>query len=143
MADKEYPAKHLEFILDVIERLARNSFLLKGWSITLVAACFLLAVRGADHSLALFVALLPSLTFWGLDAYYLRQERMYRRLYDHVRTSSATVDPFTLDAKPFAIEVGSWFCVIWSGVLVWFHGAVIVVIIVALAFFELGGSNAP
>lgn len=44
--DRDDLPDHLEMIQAVIERHARNSFLLKGWSLTLVAAVFLLAVRG-------------------------------------------------------------------------------------------------
>jgi len=34
----EAKLKHLEMIQDVIKRMASNSFLLKGWSLTLVVA---------------------------------------------------------------------------------------------------------
>ena len=50
-AEREDLPKHLEFIQVVIERHARTSFVLKGWSVTVVAAVFLLAVRGADSAL--------------------------------------------------------------------------------------------
>lgn len=97
--DKDDLPKHLEFILDVVERHARNSFVLKGWSVTLVAAVFLLAVRGAEPALAMAAGLLPSLTFWALDAYYLRQERMFRALYNHVQRRSRTL-PTALTSMP-------------------------------------------
>ena len=76
--DREDLRKHLEFIQSVIERHARASFLLKGWSVTIVAAVFLLAVRGAEPVLAMLAGVLPTVVFWGLDGYYLRQERLYR-----------------------------------------------------------------
>ena len=76
---------------------------------TLVAAVFVLAVRGNGSALAMLVGLLPWLIFWGLDAYYLRQERMYRALYDHVRLSDPDPrDRFTLDARRFRECVSSW-----------------------------------
>ena len=80
-------ATYLELIQGVISRMAGNSFLLKGWSVTLAAA--LLAVA-ANEARARFsaVALLPAFAFWGLDAYYLRQERLFRCLFDHVRLAS-------------------------------------------------------
>ena len=107
--DKDDLPKHLEFILDVVERHARNSVVLKGWSVTLVAAVFLLAVRGAEPALAMAAGLLPSLTFWALDAYYLRQERMFRALYNHVRKAEQNpAERFSLDARPFASEVPGW-----------------------------------
>ena len=52
-AERDDLPKHLEFIQVVIERHARTSFVLKGWSVTVVAAVFLLAVRGADSALAM------------------------------------------------------------------------------------------
>jgi len=77
--------KHLEFVQNVISRMAANSFLLKGWSVTLVAAIFALATKDGNPSL-LPVAYLPAFVFWFLDAYFLRQERLYRKLYDEVRS---------------------------------------------------------
>lgn len=138
MAEKEDIAKHLEFVLDVIERMARNSFLLKGWSITLVAAVFLLAIRGAQPALAMIAGLPLAITFWGLDAYYLRQERMYRALYNHVR--KATPDPmdrFNLDARPFKLSVDSWIKSLISPPVFWFHASVFLLAITALALFSL------
>jgi len=72
--------KHLEFIHSVISRLAGNSFWLKGWSVTLVAAIFAMAARDATVYL-LYVAILPALAFWGLDAFYVGQERVFRDLH--------------------------------------------------------------
>ena len=56
--------KHLEFIQGVINRLATNSFQMKGWSVVLVAAIFVLLAR--ENKLhAAFIALVPILVFWG------------------------------------------------------------------------------
>jgi hypothetical protein len=60
--------KHLEFIQGVIARLANNSFLLKGWSVTLVAAILALTVQDPGIY-TVFLALFPALVFWGLDAF--------------------------------------------------------------------------
>lgn len=93
-------------IQGVIERHARDSFLLKGWSLTLVAAVFLLAVRGEEPRLALAVGLIPALMFWGLDAYYLQHERAYRALFNHVRIAPPQPgDRFDMDARPFKASV--------------------------------------
>ena len=136
--------KHLEFIQAVIERHARTSFILKGWSVTVVAAVFLLAVRGAESTLAMMAGLVPAMIFWGLDAYYLRQERSYRALYDHVRTSEPTPqDRFSLDASPFKAEVESWKKTLLAPSVLWFHLAVATVVVVALAFFSLRSSHGP
>lgn len=129
--------QHLEFIQAVVERHARNSFILKGWSVTLVAAVLLLAVRGADPQMAMIAGLLPALTFWGLDAYYLRQERKFRKLYDNVRRDGVDGDDrFTLNAKPFAKHVDSWWKTLMAATVVCFHGVVIAVVLIALGFFS-------
>ena len=136
--------KHLEFIQDVVERHARTSFVLKGWSVTLVVALFLLAVRGAEPALAMAAGLLPALTFWALDAYYLRQERMYRTLYDHVRKAQPDLnDRFNLDARPFSSAVPNWPRTLLATPVFWFHSVVLTVVIVALAFFSLRPIDAP
>lgn len=76
--------KHLEFIQLTITRMGANSFFLKGWSITLVSAVFVLSAETEGRPYT-FLALIPTVIFWGLDAYYLWQERRFRILYDHVR----------------------------------------------------------
>lgn len=131
--------KHLEMIQDVIERHARSSFLFKGWSVTIVAAVFLLAARGASPFLTMAAGLLPSFAFWGLDAYYLMQERIYRALYDHVRKSETKSDNrFTMDAQSCKAGVSSWASTLFSPSVFWFHAPVALLIVGALTFFSLG-----
>lgn len=134
----EARAKHLEFILGVTDRQARNSFVLKGWSVTLVAAFFLLTTRGVNPQLAMIAAFLPSLTFWGLDAYYLRKERLFRRLYDEVRLGKTdeNLNPFTLNTNPYRRRVSSWQRTVISPSVIYFHGIVIMTVILALVFFS-------
>jgi hypothetical protein len=75
--------KHLEFIQAVITRMNTNSFQLKGWMITIVAA--LLAIFASTrNALFVLVAVFPVLIFWFLDTYYLMQERKFRGLYNDV-----------------------------------------------------------
>lgn len=83
--DSENKVKHLEMIQGVINRIANNSFMLKGWAVTLVAGVFVLAQKETDK-LYFLVAYIPIVVFWGLDSYYLLQERMYRCLYEKVRS---------------------------------------------------------
>ena len=88
----ESKLKHLELIQGVINRMASNSFRLKEWSVVLVSAILFLAARENSGEAAL-TGLVPALVFWVLDAYFLRQERLYRALYDHVRM----LDPSEID----------------------------------------------
>lgn len=79
--------KHLEFIQGVINRHNSNSFTLKGWAVTIAAALFALA--GTVHEpLIVLTSLLPTLLFWGLDAFYLANERCFVDLYSAVAKGS-------------------------------------------------------
>ena len=89
--------KYLELIQGVINRMASNSFMLKGWAVTLVAGIFALAGKDADKSYFI-VAYIPVIVFWLLDSYYLMQERIYRGLYNKVcQTDECNID-FSLEA---------------------------------------------
>ena len=89
--------KHLEMVQGVINRMASNSFMLKGWAVTLVAGIFALAGKDTDK-LYFLVSYVPVIVFWGLDAYYLLQERLYRSLYDKVRQTEKDNIDFSLKA---------------------------------------------
>lgn len=67
--------------------MSNNSFMLKGWTVTLVAGIYALSAKDADKMFFL-VSYLPILIFWFLDTYYLWQEKIYRCLYDEVRIKS-------------------------------------------------------
>lgn len=90
--------KHLEMIQGVINRMAANSFSLKGWAVTLVAGIFALASKDADKMYFL-VAYVPIIVFWGLDSYYLLQERLYRALYGKVRKLEDNKIDFDMNAN--------------------------------------------
>lgn len=123
--------KHLEMIQGNISRMGRNSFLLKGWSVTLVAAIIALSVRN-PNALFVLIALFPALVFWGLDAFYLQQERLFRRLYQG--TVEGKIDPFSMDTTGHE-KHESWSNAICSRSVIPFHVAVVG--IVALVFFSL------
>lgn len=90
--------KHLEFIQAVITRLGNNGFLVKGWALTITVALLGFSVNSTNWRLAL-VALGPSLLFWGVDAYFLQAERLYRELYKKVSRDPSKVEPFDMDAS--------------------------------------------
>jgi hypothetical protein len=92
--------KHLEFIQATVTRLANNSFLIRGWSITLTGALVGIAVSSKRPSLAL-TSLIPTIGFWFLDILYLRQERLFRKLYAAVAQGEPRVLDFSMDVAPF------------------------------------------
>jgi hypothetical protein len=121
--------EHLSLVQGVINRLAGNSFALKGWSVTLVSA--LLALNVAETNvLLLAIALLPALTFWGLDGYFLAQERLFRGLYgkliDSELPSNERPAPFSMVTEKFTPQC--WAKAVFSLTLILFHGTVVAVI---------------
>jgi hypothetical protein len=96
----ENKLKHLEFIQQAINRMASNLFLLKGWTVTLIAAMFALAAT-ESRDLYFLLAYFPTVMFWLLDGYFLSQERRFRSLYDHVRKLEESAIDFSMDTQPF------------------------------------------
>src|SRR5947209_16014228 len=60
--EMESKLQHLAFIQSVIDRMSKNSFLLKGWGVTLVSALFALAAKDANKQYIL-LAYFPIITF--------------------------------------------------------------------------------
>lgn len=118
----ENKIKHLEMIQSVINRMASNSFMLKGWAVTLVAGIFVLAGKDTDKMYFL-VAYIPIIVFWGLDSYYLLQERLYRSLYDKVRQLSENQIDFSMKAstKEFKSDKNSFGNCFLSVTELWFY----------------------
>jgi hypothetical protein len=123
--------KHLDFIQGVINRLATNSFLLKGWSVLLVSALF--ALSAADTNVAfIFLAYIPAAVFWGLDGYFLLLERSYRRHYDRVRVKAEHEIDFSMDISDLQGGFGEWVDATMSKTLIPFHGALIAAILIVM-----------
>lgn len=114
--------KHLELVQSVINRMASNSFMLKGWAVTLVSGIFVLAGKDTDR-LYFLVAYVPVLVFWGLDAYYLLQERLYRSLYDTVRVTEEEDVDFSLKAttQEFDSNKNCYCSCLFSQTEMWFY----------------------
>jgi hypothetical protein len=125
----EEKLKHLEIIQNVINRMAGNSFRLKGWSVTLTAAIFALAAKDGNANL-IPVAYFPVLIFWFLDAYFLHQEGLYRKLYDTVRVKDRSQIDFSMDTTPFQGDVAPYLKVMFSITLRCFHGALLLSVII-------------
>lgn len=112
----ENKRKHLEFIHGVINRMARCSFLVKGWCITLVSALIALSVK-EDKASLLIVTSIPIIIFWILDGFFLYQERLYRSLYNEVRNKKEEQIDFSMNATSFEKGRNTWVCSMFSKTL--------------------------
>ena len=126
--------KHLEFLQLAISRMASNSFIIKGWTITLVAGLLFLAARSSSGFLPLYsiFAFIPAFAFWILDAYYLTQERSFRKVYDSVRLSKPEdVNPYSFKIK---VTCKNFLSTLFSLTVILLHGSIISFISLYLIF---------
>jgi len=77
--------KEIDLIQANITRMANNSFLLKGWFISLVIiALTLLLSQGCSLELVGLFLFITTIEFWGLDAFFLKTETLYRWKYEWI-----------------------------------------------------------
>ena len=84
---QEVVHKELDLIQAVIKKMETNSFMIKGWLISLITVTIALTketILSANSILTFLALTLPIIAFWYLDAYFLKQERIYRKLYEWV-----------------------------------------------------------
>lgn len=125
--------KHLEFIQSVINRQASNSFLIKGWSLTVVGGIF--ALVGSSNQIAyLFVAYVLLLMFWSLDGYFLCVEKCYRALYNEVRQKNEEDIDFSMELTHTSRTEHKWFKTTRSETLLLFYVPVVVAILLLVIF---------
>ena len=133
MSDREEVIKHLEMIQGIINRLGRDSFLIKGWSTVIPSVMILFASRyNIPFEYICFLLLFP-FVFGGLDAYYLWKERLFRGLYDEVRKQDKT--DFGMQLSREARRRNKWFKVLWSRTICPFYGVQIAFILL-IYFFQ-------
>lgn len=129
--------KHLEFIQSTITRMNQNSFQIKGWMITLVSA--LLALYASSEKVVyILIAIVPTIMFWFLDAYYLQQERRFRGVYNDV--AGLSPDDSRINVREFEMPIQKYQCgkycyfnVLFSRTIFPLYGIVIVGLGVAFA----------
>jgi len=125
MAEKnmEIIHKEIDLIQNCINRMAQNSFLLKGWTVSLVAVVIALA-KDFNFMYLCLLLLLPVICFWYLDAFFLRTEKLYRKMYEWVIKNRNTTDDYLYDLNPhrFKKEVPCEFCTMFSKTLRVFYG---------------------
>src|SRR5437660_5872930 len=125
----ESKLQHLTFIQSVIDRMSKNSFLLKGWGVTLVSALFALAAKDSNKQYIL-LAYFPIITFWLLNGYFLSQERRFRALYEQVRVLPPDQIDFSMDTKQFNVGRNMWEHAFFCRVLLIFYLTLAVAVLI-------------
>lgn len=129
--------KHMDYIQSVISRLANNSFVMKGWALTLSSTILGFAASQGQTTLAL-AAVIPALVFWVLDTYYLRQERAFREMFNDV--AAKKVGNFEIRPVVYA-KRQSWPKVGRSISLSLFYGVIVTVCLMVAIILALASSS--
>lgn len=92
--------KHLDFVTNAIERMAHNSTLYKGWTITIVSILGAVAVDKSNFQL-FYLGLIPIMGFYIADAYYLWLEQVFRKLYKDVCSTEEGSINYSMNIKDY------------------------------------------
>lgn len=114
--------------------MANCSFLIKGWTLTIIAAVFTLAAKDTDIKFVI-IAYIIIPCFWILDGFYISKERQYRSLYDEVRQVSGSQSDFSMDTRRFDEGRNTWFKSIFSKSLNLFYIPLFVIILIIIFMF--------
>lgn len=129
--------KHMEFIQAAIARMATNSFLFKGWAITIAAALAAFAAVNTKAAL-LTIALVATAMFWGMDGYYLWLERGFVALHNEVAAKNEADVDFSMKIEK-ADAVRTWVRTCRRYHLLAFYGSIMLVEIIGI--FAIQGSK--
>ncbi len=137
----ENKIKRLEFLQNVIARLNSNSFQIKSWAITIVAALLALYVDSDSNTFYILIAIFPTILFWGSDAYCLRQERLFRCLYNDVAEitnieNRVTIIPFEMSIKKYTKgDCQYWRCFL-SATIIGFYGLICIGLLIGYCLLQ-------
>lgn len=132
----EAKLKHLEFIQAAIARMATNSFLFKGWAITIAAALSAFAAVNTKKALVV-VALVSTAMFWGLDGYYLWIERGFVALHYKVAAKDEADIDFSMRIDK-THPVRGWLKTCRRYHLIAFYGSIIAIEIIGIFVIKKG-----
>jgi len=121
--------KEAEIIQAIIKRESSESFLIKGWTVSLIVATLILQ----GQKMHIMIAFIPLLAFWFLDAHFLQTIRRYKVLYKWVIENRLKTDDYTFDINindRFGKAVASRPVLMFSEKLVWFYGSLFVLTII-------------
>lgn len=103
--NNEILLKEIDLIQSCINRMAQNSFIIKGWAISLNGIILGIFFDKEQPVLAPIVCLISVLCFWYLDAFFLRTEKMYRWKYEWVITERLKTKKYAYDLNPYNHEM--------------------------------------
>ncbi|WRF02614.1 hypothetical protein KVD26_06910 [Helicobacter pylori] len=92
--------EELKILQGVINRMAQNSLECKKWTLALAVGVLSLKVEAISHLYGLCVLGVLLLCFWFLDAYYLMQEKLFRKQYQWLIENRLKTDERLFEVFP-------------------------------------------
>ena len=139
MAEKEERMQYFEFIQNVITRLNSNSFMIKGWSITIASALLALSASTGNNNI-LFIVCMPVIVFWILDTIYLQNERKFRSLFNEAVKKDSNIGLYEINTNKDFINndsKNSFFNVFKSNTIISFHLSLFILTIACILFLDV------
>lgn len=93
--------KEIDLIQGCINRMAQNSFLIKGWLVSLIAVILGLLPEKFDLKVLGIIAGLVTVCFWYLDGFFLKTEKLYRWKYEWIIKERVNSDKFYYNLDPY------------------------------------------
>lgn len=125
--------EHLKTIQVIVDRMARNSFAIKAGSLTMIAGLLAVAL-GINSWIVTVIGTIPIIMLWCLDAFFIRQERIFRRFYDTVRLGAApeigSEDYFSMNTDQAQSDVNSLLVMMFSKTLRLFYIPLLITLVV-------------
>lgn len=97
--------KEIDLIQACINRMAKNSFIVKGWAISLASVILALLPKNVDIKLLSIIVIVSTICFWYVDAFFLKTEKLYRWKYEWVITYRYKSDNYLYDLNPYNKEM--------------------------------------
>lgn len=120
--------RHLELIQGVVSRMARNSVLVKIWTVSIVTVYVFSGFSDNPHWLTAVGGCFSIFGFWYVDARYLQLERCYVRLHNAV-VNGKQVLAGDLNYRPYIQEVDTVFAVSMSWSVFIFYGILLILMV--------------
>lgn len=137
--------KEIDLIQSCISRMAQNSFMVKGWFVSIYAVILALLPEKVNMLLLCVSLISANLIFWYLDGFFLRTEKIYRKIYDwvlEVRPKNNRELMYQLNPTCFKGKIGeveSIWKIMWSKTLRWFYliPLLIVMVVFVIKYFPI------
>lgn len=134
--------KELDLVQDVVNRMSKMTFLIKGWAISVLTLGISIKVGLVGKSGLTWYSyvsglffLLPLLAFWYLDSYYFQLEHAFRTKYKDVLNKRIVhkdwSEPYRLNRRCFVVQWYSIPRIMISRDEIPFYGSMLIMIGIA------------